>query len=83
MDTTPVGACPVSHSDYAAECEEFLRVAAKMAGCTWTREEHAWLSRRNRSALMATEPGRRELAGIDGHEPAEGRTRTAATARSK
>ena len=52
-------------SEYAKECERFLRVAAKMADCTWSREEHEWLSRRNRSRLLATEAGRAELAAID------------------
>ncbi len=40
---------------------EFLRATRGMADCTWTREQHAWLSRRNRSVLQQTEEGRAQL----------------------
>jgi len=49
---------------YCAEADEFVRVCRRMADCDWTRPEHAWLSRRNRSVLMGTEAGRREYASF-------------------
>ena len=39
-----------------------MRVVGRLADCTWKAEEHAWLSQRNRSRLMRTEEGRRQLA---------------------
>ena len=48
---------------YRAECDRFLFVLRGMANCTWSREDHAWLSQRNRSVLMRTPEGREELKG--------------------
>ena len=50
---------------YAADADKFLDVTLKMASCTWTLEEHAWLSKRNRSTLLATHAGREELLAFD------------------
>ena len=36
-----------------------------MADLEWTREDHAWLSQRNRSFLKLTEEGRAELVGFE------------------
>ena len=36
-----------------------------MADCTWTRTDHAWLSRRNRSVVQQTREGREELARFE------------------
>ena len=47
---------------YRAEGEKFVRVVGRLADCEWSVEEHAWLSLRNRSRLMRSEAGRRELA---------------------
>ena len=46
---------------YADEADKFLEVTDRMADCTWTQQEHAWLARRNRSRLALTEKGREEL----------------------
>ena len=53
---------------YADEAERFLEVTGRMADLTWTQQDHAWLSRRNRTALQATEAGRAELRAFD-HAP--------------
>ena len=45
---------------YRNEADEFVRVCRRMADCEWTRAEHAWLSRRNKSVLCSTEAGLRE-----------------------
>ena len=36
-----------------------------MADCTWTLDDHDWLSRRNRSRLQQTPEGREELRRFD------------------
>jgi hypothetical protein len=43
---------------YCAEADEFVRVCRGMADCEWTRQDHAWLSRRNRSVLIDGYRGR-------------------------
>ena len=45
---------------YQQDADRFLQVTAGMADCTWTREDHAWLSRRNRSFLARAASGRLE-----------------------
>jgi len=46
---------------YLEESREFQEVLRHMADLSWSRGEHAWLSKRNKSALMRTEEGRRLL----------------------
>ena len=41
--------------DYVEELEQFLQVTDRMGDLTWTLEDHAWLSKRNRSALSEEE----------------------------
>ena len=48
-------------AEYRRDAQRFLDVTRGMADCKWTREDHAWLSRRNRSILQQTEEGREEL----------------------
>ena len=50
--------------EYRAEADEFVRVCRRLADCEMTREDHTWMSRRNRSVLMSTEAGRREYASF-------------------
>ena len=52
-------------AEYVAEAERFLDVTGKMAECTWTSQDHAWLARRNRNKLKDTPAGRAELAAFD------------------
>ena len=52
-------------SRYRAEGDKFLEILRRMADLEWTPEDHAWLQRRNRSVLEATERGREELAAFD------------------
>ena len=40
---------------YVGEADHFLDVTGRMGNLTWTQEDHAWLSRRNRSALSEAE----------------------------
>ena len=40
---------------YVQDLEEFLRVTDRMGDLTWVPGDHAWLSKRNRSALSAEE----------------------------
>ena len=40
--------------EYRRDAVRFLEVMRRMADCTWTRDDHAWLSRRNRSVLQQT-----------------------------
>ena len=49
----------------AAEQQRFLDVTGRMADLEWTREDHAWLSHRNRSSLKLTPEGREELKGFE------------------
>ena len=46
---------------YRRDAERFLKVTRGMAECTWSAMDHAWLARRNRSALQQTQEGRAEL----------------------
>ena len=41
--------------DYVVELEQFLQVTDRMGDLTWILEDHAWLSKRNRSALSEEE----------------------------
>ena len=43
------------------DAARFLSVTRGMGDCTWTRDDHVWLSQRNRSVLQQTEAGREEL----------------------
>ena len=44
VDRGESGAVPTSATvKYAAEADRFLDVTAKMADCTWSLEDHAWL----------------------------------------
>jgi hypothetical protein len=53
---------PVEKKDeYRRDAEEFLKVTRGMADCTWTRQQHTWLSRRNPRVLQQTADGRHEL----------------------
>ena len=49
----------------AVEQQRFLEVVGRMADLEWTREDHAWLSQRNRSVMKLTAEGRAELAGFE------------------
>ena len=51
--------------DYRRDATRFLDVTRGMADCTWTQADHAWLSRRNRSALQQTREGRDDLREFD------------------
>jgi len=51
---------------YREECDRFWSVLGGMAKCTWSREDHAWLAQRNKSALMATASGRQQLLAFEG-----------------
>ena len=57
---------PAERSAYRSEADKFLSVTSRMAELEWTQHNHSWLAKRNRSALMATEEGRRELEQFDG-----------------
>ena len=65
--------------NYCEEADEFVRVCRRMADCEWTRQEHAWLSQRNKSVLMSTEEGRKEYESLkDGILLMDGQKRNAA-----
>ena len=51
--------------EYKKDASRFLDVTGKMADCTWTLDDHDWLSRRNRSRLQQTPEGREELRRFD------------------
>ena len=51
--------------EYRRDAGRFLSVTRGMADCTWTRTDHAWLSRRNRSVVQQTREGREELARFE------------------
>ena len=42
-------------AEYQEEAEEFLRVTNRLGDLTWTRDDHAWLARRNRENLSEEE----------------------------
>jgi len=50
---------------YRKDAVEFPKVTRGLADCTWTFEQWAWLSRRNRSVLEQTEEGRKEVRKFD------------------
>ena len=52
---------PDARVEYRADAARFLEVMRGMADLTWTREEHRWLSKRNRTTLQQTAAGREEL----------------------
>jgi PIF1 helicase. len=56
---------PEKREEYRAAAVKFLEVTRGMADCTWEQQEHAWLSRRNRSVLQQTQEGRQELRKFD------------------
>ena len=56
VERESVSGMSASEADaYAAEAERFVDIVGRLADCTWTREDHAWLQRRNRSALSPSE----------------------------
>ena len=68
----------VERKKYCEEADEFVRVCRRMADCEWTRQEHAWLSQRNKSVLMSTEEGRKEYDALkDGILLMDGQKRNA------
>ena len=62
LDDGDAGMAEDVRAAYRADGEKFVRVVGRLADCKWKVEEHAWLSQRNRSRLMRTEAGRRQLA---------------------
>ena len=52
--------------DFRRDAIRFLEVTRGLADCTWELNDHAWLSRRNRSVLQQTPEGREELRKFDG-----------------
>ena len=46
---------------YRAEADRYQEVMLRLADCTWTVEDHAWLAQRSRRRLQATAAGREEL----------------------
>ena len=68
---------------YCEEADRFVRVAKRLADCEMTRAEHEWLCERNKSKLMMSDEGRREvMEEFHGATPAvllmDGRVRNAA-----
>ena len=59
------GLTEAQQEEYRRDAARFLEVTRGMAECTWTRNDHAWLSRRNRSILGQTKEGQRELQRFD------------------
>ena len=60
---------PELREEYKRDALRFLRVCRGMADCDpekFTKEDHAWLSRRNRSRLQMTPEGRETLRFFDG-----------------
>jgi len=57
----PEGMDAAAAAQYEADADRFLEVTQGMANCTWTLQDHAWLARRNRSALSKTPEGRAKL----------------------
>ena len=51
--------------EYSADAARFQKVTRGMAECTWSMDDHAWLSRRNRSIVQRTPEGRAELARFE------------------
>ena len=47
------------------DAERFLDVTRGMAECTWTQQDHGWMSKRNRTRLQMSEEGRKELKQFD------------------
>ena len=46
---------------YLEESRVFQEVLQHMGDLSWSQDEHAWLSERNKSALMRSEEGRRQV----------------------
>ena len=51
--------------EYKQDAQRFLTVTRGMADCSWSLDDHAWLSRRNRARLQQTPEGREELRRFD------------------
>ena len=64
IDKAVHGLSPEAGERYIQDAERFLQVTGGMAECTWTLEDHAWLSKRNKSRLVLSESGRREVASF-------------------
>ena len=63
------GVPPELREECRRDAARFLQVTRGMADCDpdrFSKEDHAWLSRRCRSILQQTEEGRRELLRFDG-----------------
>ena len=55
------GMTEAERSAYRSEADQFLSVTGRIAELEWTQQDHAWLAKRNRNSLLATEDGRREV----------------------
>ena len=55
------GASEAAKVKYREDADKFLDVLSKMADCTWTPEDHAFLQTRNKSVLRRTPEGRKEI----------------------
>ena len=62
IETHTDGLDPEAAAKYKADADRFLQVLDRMANCTWDQEDHAWLSKRNKSELAKTEEGLKEIA---------------------
>ena len=60
-ETRPGVTDPGKLAECRREAARFLEVTRGMADCTWTKEDHAWLEKRNRTLLQQTREGLEEL----------------------
>jgi hypothetical protein len=56
-----IGLSAEKAEDYRRDAVRYLKVMRGMSDCTWSQDDHGWLSRRNRSLLQQTKEGREEL----------------------
>ena len=63
-ETRP-GLSSEAQAEFKRDAGKFLEVTRGMADCAWTKQDHAWLERRNRSLLQQTPEGRAELRRFD------------------
>ena len=57
-DTGDVNWTRERRAQYKADADRFLEVTSRMADLEWTRDDHAWLAKRNLSSLLTTHLGR-------------------------
>ena len=59
------GIPPEDHEAYVRDAETFADVTERMSDLSWSKTDHAWLSRRNRAEILKQPGGAEQLKAFD------------------